>query len=138
MKSLLLETLIKPLVPLFIIFAVYMLFRGHNNPGGGFIAGLISVLPLMIHAIAFSPQKTVAIYKVKPLFMASGGLLLATISGMFAILKEKPFLTPLWPDSSMPLIGKVGTPILFDLGVFFVVAGVILKVTFIFTQNIEK
>lgn len=135
MKTVVLETLLKPLVPLFMVFALYMFFRGHNSPGGGFIAGLISVIPLMIHSIAFSPQKTVATYKVKPYFMAVGGLFLATLSGMFAFLKEKPFMASLWPDEGILYLGKIGTPILFDFGVFLVVAGVVLKVTFLFTEK---
>ncbi|MDN3671068.1 MnhB domain-containing protein [Echinicola jeungdonensis] len=138
MKTLVLETLLKPLVPLFIVFALYMFFRGHNHPGGGFIAGLIAVIPLMIHAIAFSPNKTVAVYKVKPFFLATGGLLLAVISGMFSLIKGSVFMASLWPENEMPVFGKIGTPILFDLGVFLVVAGFVLKVTFLFAEKDQK
>ncbi len=138
MKTLVLETLLKPLVPLFMVFALYMFFRGHNHPGGGFIAGLISVIPLMIHAIAFSPKKTVAIYKVKPFFLATGGLLLAVTSGLFSIIKGDLFMASLWPEYKIPVLGKIGTPILFDMGVFLVVAGFVLKVTFLFAEKDQR
>ncbi|GAB3651973.1 Na+/H+ antiporter subunit B [Echinicola sediminis] len=135
MKTLVLETLLKPLVPLFMVFALYMFFRGHNQPGGGFIAGLISVVPLMIHAIAFSPEKTVAVYKLKPFFLATIGLLLAVFSGMFSLMRGQPFLAAQWPDFEVKILSKIGTPILFDLGVFLVVAGFALKATFLFAER---
>jgi len=135
MKTIVLETLLKPLVPLFVVFALYMFFRGHNHPGGGFIAGLIAVIPLMIHAAAFTPEKTVSVYKVKPFFLATGGLLLAVVSGMFSLIEGKAFLAAQWPDYELTVLSKIGTPILFDLGVFLVVGGFALKATFLFTER---
>lgn len=134
MRTLVLETLIKLLIPLFLLFAIYMFFRGHDHPGGGFIGGLIAVIPMMIHIIAFGPQKTREKYRIKPLLVAASGLLLATTSGMFALMKGDPFMTALWADYTFPFIGKVGTPILFDMGVFLIVSGVVLKVTFLFAE----
>lgn len=135
MKTIILATLLKVLIPLFLVFAIYMFFRGHDQPGGGFIGGLIAVIPLMIHAVAFTPKRTREEFKIKPLFMTACGLLLSTLSGVFAMLREEPFMTALWSDKSIPFIGKMGTPILFDMGVFLIVSGMVLKVTFLFAEN---
>ena len=135
MRTLILSTILKALIPLFLGFAVYMFFRGHNNPGGGFIAGLIASIPLMLHTMAFGYRTTSRTFKIKPRLLAGLGLLLAFLSGMFSVIKGKPFLTPIWIEQKVPLIGKVGTPILFDLGVFFVVFGVVLQITFLLTEE---
>jgi multicomponent Na+:H+ antiporter subunit B len=135
MKTLILSTIIKILIPIFLGFAFYMFFRGHNQPGGGFIAGLIAAIPFMIYAMAFGVEKTNAIFKLRPMFMAILGLLLASVSGIYAMLMHKPFMTSLWIPEKVAIIGKVGTPILFDLGVFFLVAGVVLKITFLLTKE---
>lgn len=135
MRTLILSTIIKILVPLFLIFAVYMFFRGHNSPGGGFIAGLIASIPFMIYSIAFGHQVTTRNFNIKPVFMASGGLLLAASSGLFSMIKGLPFMTGLWLEDELPFIGKLGTPIFFDMGVFFLVSGVVLKITFLLSEE---
>ncbi len=135
MRTLILASVLRILVPLFLGFAVYMFFRGHNMPGGGFIAGLIASIPYMVHAMAFGFAKTRQIYKIKPMFMAGMGLLISAISAMFGILEGYSTMTALWTHSSLPIIGKIGTPLMFDLGVFFVVSGVVLKITFLLTEE---
>lgn len=135
MKTLILSTVIKILIPIFLGFATYMFFRGHNQPGGGFIAGLIASIPFMIYSMAYGVEKVTEIFRIKPMFMASIGLLLAAISGVFSMLIGDPFMASLWLPEKVSIIGKVGTPILFDLGVFFLVAGVVLKITFLLTKE---
>lgn len=135
MRTLILATIIKILIPLFLGFALYMFFRGHNAPGGGFIAGLIACIPFMLYTIAFGNEKTMEIFRIKPLFMAACGLLLAAISGLFAMAEGAAFMSSLWLKDPIPFIGKLGTPIFFDLGVFFLVCGVVLKITFLLTQE---
>jgi len=135
MRTLILATVIKILIPLFLGFAIYMFFRGHNNPGGGFIAGLIATIPFMIYAIAFGYSYTIKQFKIKPLFMASCGLILSAFSGLFSMVKGLPYMTGVWLEDKLPFIGKLGTPIFFDLGVFFLVSGVVLKITFLLTEE---
>ena len=135
MKTLLLSTVLRALTPLFIGFAVYMFFRGHDRPGGGFIAGLIASIPIMLHAMVFGQKATSKFFGIRPRLMAVLGLLTALLSGMFSVLVGKPYLTPIWVKEKLPLIGKVGTPIFFDLGVFFVVMGVVLQITFLLTEE---
>lgn len=135
MKTLILSTLLKVLTPLFIGFALYMFFRGHNQPGGGFIAGLIASIPFMLHSMVFGYQGTIRVYKIKPKFLGSIGLLLALVSGMFSVVTGNPFMSPIWVSDKLPLIGKIGTPLFFDMGVFLVVFGVVLQITFLLTEE---
>lgn len=135
MRTLILATLLKALTPLFISFALYMFFRGHNSPGGGFIAGLIASIPFMLHAMVFGCDRTISVYKIRPRLLAGLGLLLAFTSGLFSMVKGQAYLAPAWVDQAVPLIGKVGTPIFFDLGVMLVVFGVVLQITFLLTEQ---
>ncbi len=135
MKTLILSTILKILIPIFLGFSIYMFFRGHNQPGGGFIAGLIASIPYILYAMAFGVEKTSAMFNIKPMFMATLGLIMSTISGVFAMIIGLPFMKSLWLPEKIAIIGKIGTPILFDLGVFFVVSGVVLKITFLLTRE---
>jgi multicomponent Na+:H+ antiporter subunit B len=121
--------------PLFIGFALYMFFRGHDKPGGGFIAGLIASIPLMIHAMVFGYKATMKKFKIKPRVFAALGLLTAFLSGIFSVFQGKAYLSPVWIEAKLPLIGKIGTPIFFDLGVFLVVFGAVLQITFLLTEE---
>jgi len=135
MKTLILSTILKALTPLFIGFALYMFFRGHDNPGGGFIAGLIASIPFMIHAMVFGYETTSTKFKIKPRVLAALGLLMAVISGSLSTIKGKTYLSSIWIKESLPLVGKIGTPIFFDLGVFLVVFGVVLQITFLLSEE---
>lgn len=135
MRTLILATILRALTPLFISFALYMFFRGHDNPGGGFIAGLIASIPFMLHAMVFGYRRTIRVFKIRPRLLAALGLLLALVSGMFAVAGGKPYLTPAWVTEKLPLIGKIGTPTFFDMGVLLVVFGVVLEITFLLTEE---
>jgi multicomponent Na+:H+ antiporter subunit B len=135
MKTLILATLLRALTPLFISFALYMFFRGHDKPGGGFIAGLIASIPFMLHAMVFGYERTRQVFRVKPTILAALGLLMALLSGFFAVLKGEPYLTAAWVTQELPLVGKIGTPIFFDFGVLLVVFGVVLQITFLLTEE---
>ncbi|NBC09361.1 MAG: cation:proton antiporter, partial [Bacteroidetes bacterium] len=63
MKTLILSTILRVLTPLFISFALYMFFRGHDKPGGGFIAGLIASIPFMLHSMVFGYRRTISVFK---------------------------------------------------------------------------
>jgi multicomponent Na+:H+ antiporter subunit B len=112
-----------------------MFFRGHDKPGGGFIAGLIASIPFMLHSMVFGYRSTISVFKIKPRLLAGLGLLLALVSGFFSVLKGAPYLSPIWIEEKLPFIGKVGTPIFFDFGVLLVVFGVVLQITFLLTEQ---
>jgi multicomponent Na+:H+ antiporter subunit B len=130
MRTPILQTAINLLMPLFIIFSLYLLFRGHNEPGGGFIGGLIGSIGFVFHALVFDSRTTIRKFRLNPVRLIITGLLLAVSSGIMAIFIGDPFMTALWADFYLPIIGRPGTPILFDIGVYILVIGAVLKITF--------
>lgn len=125
-RSLLLMGAVRYLMPLMLIFSVFLLIRGHNEVGGGFVGGLVAASALMLYGIALSPSALRKLLPVEPRVFVGAGLLTALISGVIGMFAGKPFMTGIWMESEMPVIGKVGTPLLFDVGVYFLVIGMAL------------
>ena len=113
-------------MPLLLLFSVFLLLRGHNEPGGGFVGGLVAAAAFALYAIAFGVQRARRALLVQPLTLLGVGLLVALLGGVPAVLRGKPFMSALWASGPVPL----GTPALFDVGVFLVVAGVVLMMIF--------
>lgn len=130
MKTPILQTVINLLMPLFFIFSLYLLFRGHNEPGGGFIGGLIASIAFVFHAMVFDSRVTIRIFRLNPVRLIAIGLSIAILSAFIGLMGGEPFMTALWADFYLPIIGKPGTPVLFDVGVFILVIGVVLQITF--------
>ncbi len=128
------------IVPVQLVFSVYLLLRGHNMPGGGFIGGLIAAAAFCLYVIAFDTAYAKRKLRVRPQQLITTGLLLAVLSAISAMLTNKPALTGLW-DGSVPLhwlgLGdlKLGTPLVFDIGVYLVVIGVILLIIFTLAEE---
>ena len=100
--------------------ATWILLRGHNAPGGGFIAGLVAVAATALLAIVYGPRTARRRLPLPPAGLALAGLALAVVSGLPGAVAGDPFLTHLWTR----LAGlKVSTVLLFDLGVFAAVWG---------------
>jgi multicomponent Na+:H+ antiporter subunit B len=135
MKTVILATTIRILIPLFIGFSVYVLFRGHNDPGGGFIGGLIGSIALVFHAMTHGAALTRRLIRITPVHLMALGLVSAASSMVFSLFAGKGFLTSLWADFYLPVIGRPGTPILFDVGVYLLVTGVVLQVTFLMSEE---
>ena len=115
------------LVGLILVFAVYLLFRGHNAPGGGFAGALVAGTGFALFAIPEGPAAVRRAVRTDPRSLVAWGLLMAVGSGLFALATGQPFLTGLWGGSEFLFEGlNVGTPLLFDGGVFLVVLGAIL------------
>ena len=99
--------------------SVFVLLRGHNEPGGGFIGGLIGAIGLGFHALVQGAGATRRLIRFEPVAIAGTGLLMALASGLPAVfLHAEPFLTQQWLDG-LP----IGTALVFDLGVYLVVVG---------------
>lgn len=117
------------ITPLLMGMAIFLLFRGHNEPGGGFIGGLVAGASLMLRRMS---NPTHAFHSGRlPLIWISLGLLTAFLSTLPSILLGETFMKGVWVGSLwLPLVGntKFGTPFLFDIGVFLVVVGVCLLI----------
>ncbi len=125
-RSILLSAAARYLMPLMLIFSVFLLIRGHNEVGGGFVGGLVASSALMLYGIAVSPSALRHMLPLEPRLLAGLGLLIAFLAGLIPLLFGEPFLTGLWLKTELPVIGKIGTPLLFDVGVYFVVIGVVM------------
>lgn len=125
MTSLILQTASRILKPLMLLFSIYLLLSGHNEPGGGFVGGLVAATAFCLNAQAFSPAAARATLHFDPRIIVGVGLLIALASGAGGLLIGEPYLTGQWASVYVPLVGivKIGTPLLFDVGVYFVVFG---------------
>src|SRR5690554_6920592 len=85
MKSLILNTISKTLLPLLVLFSVFVLLRGHYLPGGGFVGGLIAAIAFILHAFANGLTETRKILRIHPGFLIPIGLLIATLSALAPI-----------------------------------------------------
>jgi len=125
------RTAARLLMPLLLVFSVFLLFRGHNQPGGGFVGGLVAAAAFALYGIAFGVQRAQRALLVRPMALLGAGLLIALISGLPAVVRGQPFLSAWWTSAPVAL----GTPAVFDVGVFLVVAGVVLMMLFTLAEE---
>ena len=132
MTSLILRTTTRYLTPLLLIFSIFLFWRGHNQPGGGFAGGLVAAVPFALFSIAFGAAEARRVLHVETHVLIAAGLLTALISGVLSLLVGAPFLTSSWGALRLPGCSAVdaGTPVLFDLGVYLLVIGVTLSIIF--------
>lgn len=136
MKSIIFRTASTYLLPLLLLFAVFILLRGHYLPGGGFIGGLIASIAFIIHSLGHGLKKTSEIIRFHPGYLMPVGLFIALSSGIVPLFLGEAFLTGLWFDEPFPIIGMVGSALFMDTGVFFVVIGATLTIIFTISESI--
>jgi len=112
------------------IVALYILLRGHNLPGGGFIGGLVSALSVLLFGLATGLDRLEDRLHFDPLRVAGCGLLLGLAAALIPVVRGEPFFLHHQGYLDVPHWGKVywGTPLLFDLGVMLLVLGISAKV----------
>ena len=125
-RPMIFELAVRGLYPVMLIASLWLLLRGHNAPGGGFVGGLLAVAASAIYAIAFGARLARQRLPLSPSRLAAAGVLLALVSGLPALLAGLPYLTHPW--ITIPL-GVTSLPfssvMLFDLGVYCCVWGAI-------------
>jgi len=130
-NNLVLQTITKVIVFLILLYAVDLFFAGHYTPGGGFIGGLMASGAIVLLLIAYDLKLVKKIFPVNFIYVTATGLLISTLTGMIAVLKNKPYLSHFFTKNAhLPLIGTttLHTAALFDLGVFLVVVGVTMTI----------
>lgn len=135
MNSLILQTASRFLLVLLVVFSVLILLRGHNDPGGGFVGGLLSAAAFALYGMAHGPHAVRLVLRVHPRTLVGAGLLTATGSGCAALFRGLPFLTTQWLAGSVPGLGHVGTVLLFDAGVYLVVMGTTLLIVLTLSEE---
>ena len=130
MISLILSTAARYLLPLMLVFSVFVLLRGHNLPGGGFVGGLVASAAFALYAIAYGVPRSRQTLSVNPRTLIPLGLLVAVGSAIFSLIAGYSFMEGVWLTQTIPVLGKLGTPVVFDVGVYLVVIGVTLTIIF--------
>jgi multicomponent Na+:H+ antiporter subunit B len=137
MTSSILQTAARLLMPLLLLFAVFLLLRGHNQPGGGFVGGLVVAASFVLYSIAFGVDAARRALLVRPSSLLGIGLLVALVSGLPGAAVGQPYLTAVWTTVAAGSIAlDVGTPLAFDVGVFLAVIGVVLTIVFTLAEAV--
>lgn len=133
MISVLLQAGARHLFPVQLAFSLFLLLRGHNLPGGGFIGGLVASASVALWAIAFDVEHARNRTLLAPSKWLGMGLLTAGISGTWPLTRGEPYMESLWTGHIViPLVGKLslGTPLLFDIGIYMTVFGATTAIMF--------
>ncbi|MBN9439549.1 MnhB domain-containing protein [Bosea sp. (in: a-proteobacteria)] len=123
MNSLILLTSSRIVLPVAMLFSVYVLLRGHNEPGGGFVGGLIAAAGIAVHSLPRGRSALLRMLRVSPKTLIGAGLVLALLSGLPGLLLAEPYLKHQWAfPGGLPL----STTLIFDIGVYLSVVGAVL------------
>lgn len=128
MNSIILQIASRYVRWILLLFALIALFRGHNYPGGGFIGGLLAGMSIVFNSFAYSTEQVRAQLKIPPSGLIAAGLLVVLLSMVPGILEQEVLMQGLWLTIRWPFSAtiKLGTPLLFDMGIFLTVTGVSL------------
>ncbi|HAO26148.1 MAG: Na(+)/H(+) antiporter subunit B [Methylophaga sp.] len=137
-NTLILHTAALFLLPLQLIFSVFLLLRGHDEPGGGFIAGLVASGAFVLYLFAHGVASTREIMRVEPRDLLALGLLLGLAAMFPGMFHGEAFLTAQWWEFSLGETDiKLSTVLIFDIGVYFAVLGTILTIVMSLTESEE-
>ncbi|HUH34854.1 MAG TPA: Na+/H+ antiporter subunit B [Moheibacter sp.] len=131
-----LKTATNYLIPLLLMSSIFVLLRGHNLSGGGFVGGLIAAIAFVLHSFAHSTKETLALFRFSPQSLIPAGLMIALVSAFLPVFSGIPFFTGLWMEQPIAVIGSIGTSLFFDIGVYFVVIGVTLTILFTIKEKV--
>jgi multicomponent Na+:H+ antiporter subunit B len=118
-----------------VLFSAFLLLRGHNEPGGGFAGGLVLTAGFALHLLTFGASATRTLVRVPPETLIGVGLVLSLAAGVAGLVVRGSFLASLWLPFSIPGLGKVGTVLLFDLGIYLVVFGVAVSILLLLSRE---
>jgi multicomponent Na+:H+ antiporter subunit B len=127
MESFILRAASRFLTGLLALLSIFMLLRGHDAPGGGFVGGLLLAAAVAVRSLSHGARSARATLRIDPRTLVGVGLLVATAAGCISLAFGAPLLSPLWLGA-LPGVGHLGTVVLFDLGVYLVVAGTALTI----------
>ena len=128
MNSLILQIAVRYLVPVMFLVSLLLLFRGHHQPGGGFIGALLASSALIFKTFVTGSGETKRNIPLRPLILIIAGLTIAFSAAIIPLFLGMSFFQGAWYEINLPLIGKPGTPLLFDIGVYILVLGIVSKI----------
>lgn len=133
MTSLILRVTSGFMMPGLVLFSIWVLLRGHDAPGGGFIGGLTAASGFALRVFACGADSARTSLRVHPRVLVGLGLLLSLLSGLAGLAAGEPFFQAYWLPE-LPVVGKLGTPVLFDFGVYLLVLGAVLASIFALSE----
>lgn len=138
--SLILRTATRLLTGMILVFSVYLLLRGHNAPGGGFSGALVAGTGFALFAMAEGVQLVRRALGIDPRRLIVLGMAVSIAAGLIPAMTGRPFLTGIWWSIPMgqDLDLLIGTPFLFDVGVFLIVLGTILTLILALEEDPEE
>ncbi|MCZ4288075.1 Na(+)/H(+) antiporter subunit B [Hoeflea alexandrii] len=129
MRTVIFRSIAPYLTSLMVLFSIFVLLRGHNEPGGGFIGGLIAASALAIYGIACGVAPVRRAIYFHPMAIAAFGLFMSAMAGVLSIFAGVPYMSGLW---IYPHLFGVEIPLssvlVFDVGVYLVVVGAISSI----------
>ncbi|MCD8511106.1 MAG: Na(+)/H(+) antiporter subunit B [Bacillus sp. (in: Bacteria)] len=125
---LMLHTITRIVSFIILSFSIFLFFAGHNNPGGGFIGGLMTAAGLLLLYVSFDIKKIKKVIPFDYSTIIAWGLLIAIGTGLYGMLFGYPYLTQFFEYYTVPIFGEIGlkTALPFDLGIYLVVVAVAL------------
>jgi len=138
MHTIIFRTIAPYLTSLMALFSIFVLLRGHNEPGGGFIGGLIAASAFAIYGVAYGVSPVRRALWFHPLAIAGSGVLMAALSGVASIFVDVPFLTGLWAEPEV--FGAklaISTTLFFDIGVYLTVVGSITSIALALEERVS-
>ncbi|WP_428389976.1 MnhB domain-containing protein [Mucisphaera sp.] len=139
MSSLILRVCMRLILPIGLVFALYMAFKGHNEPGGGFIGGLMAAATLAIFRMSCGPNELDKLLPCHPRVLVSAGLAIAILTAVAPLLVGDAFLQSYLTDIYLPFGDKIhiASAMFFDVGVFLVVVGICIGMIGRFSEELE-
>ncbi|MCZ2846679.1 Na+/H+ antiporter subunit A [Modestobacter sp. VKM Ac-2978] len=129
-RSVVLEVATRFLFHPIVVFSLFLLFSGHNQPGGGFAGGLVAGLALVLRYLAGGRYELGEAARVSPGLLLGGGLLVAGGTGLAGLLLGDAVLESAYLETDVAVLGHVSLPtaLFFDIGVYLIVVGLVLDV----------
>lgn len=129
MRTVIFRSIAPYLTSLMLLFSIFVLLRGHNEPGGGFIGGLIAASALAIYGIACGVAPVRRAIYFHPMAISAFGLFMGAAAGVLSVFSSVPFMTGLWIYPKLFGVEiALSSVLVFDIGVYLVVVGAIASI----------
>lgn len=139
-KSIFFRFLARCMMPVLLLFSLTVLLRGHNQPGGGFVGGLIASTSIVLMTLAYGADEVRDRLRIDFLRLMFWGVLMAIIAGIGGLVLGATYLDAQWWKPVVESIGRIelGTPLLFDIGVYIVVFSVTSSIVMAMAEEGER
>lgn len=136
-NDLILKTLTSVVSIFIFLLSLYLYFAGHFNPGGGFVGGLLCTMAISLAMFTYGIDKVQKILPINYIYVLALGLIFSVGTAVSGVLVGKNFFKHHFTHAHLPLIGEVElhTAAIFDLGVYFVVVGVLMSIILAFGKD---